>query len=71
MKNMKNDCELVAVKNNIDFKWNNKFPINTLYLMRGYISINQDIRKNILIIALMHIGNIILIFLTKIKLVKF
>ena len=36
MKNMQNDCELVALKNKIDFKWNTKFPINTLYLMRGY-----------------------------------
>ena len=35
MKNMKNDCEIIANKNNISFKWNEKFPINTLYLMRG------------------------------------
>ena len=34
MKNMKNDCELVASKNNIEFKWNKKFPINSLNLMR-------------------------------------
>ena len=27
LKNMINDCELVANKNNIDFKWNVKFPI--------------------------------------------
>ena len=44
MKNMKNDCELVALKNNIDFKWNNKFPINTLNLMRGYLVINDEIK---------------------------
>ena len=31
MKNMKNDCELVAKKNNIEFKWNDKFPINSLF----------------------------------------
>ena len=45
MKNMKNDCELVALKNNIDFKWNNKFPINTLNLMRGYLIINDEIKE--------------------------
>ena len=45
MKNMKNDCELVALKNKIDFKWNNKFPINTLNLMRGYLIINDQIKE--------------------------
>ena len=42
LKNMKNDCELVASKNKIEFKWNVKFPINSLYLMRGYLFINND-----------------------------
>ena len=45
MKNMKNDCEIIANKNNILFKWNEKFPINTLYLMRGFISIDEN-KKN-------------------------
>ncbi len=45
MKNMKNDCELVAIKNKIDFKWNSKFPINSLYLMRGYIVIENNVKK--------------------------
>jgi 2-hydroxychromene-2-carboxylate isomerase len=45
MKNMKNDCELIATKNNIEFKWNAKFPINSLYLMRGYLLINEVIKK--------------------------
>ena len=45
MKNMKNDCELIASKNNIKFKWNTKFPINSLYLMRGYLSINDENKK--------------------------
>ena len=45
MKNMKNDCELVALKNKINFKWNAKFPINTLYLMRGYLVIKEDLRE--------------------------
>ena len=46
MKNMKNDCELVATKNKIEFKWNSKFPINSLYLMRGYLVIEKDLKKN-------------------------
>ncbi len=45
MKNMKNDCELIASKNKIKFKWNTKFPINSLYLMRGYLSINNENKK--------------------------
>ena len=45
MKNMKNDCELVALKNKIDFKWNTKFPINTLYLMRGYLVIDDNLKE--------------------------
>ena len=45
MKNMKNDCELVAKKNDIEFKWNDKFPINSLQLMRGYLTINDEIKN--------------------------
>ena len=45
MKNMKNDCELVAKKNNIEFKWNKKFPINSLYLMRGYLIVNDKFKN--------------------------
>ena len=45
MKNMKNDCELIAKKNKILFKWNDKFPLNSLSLMRGFIFINKD-KKN-------------------------
>ena len=45
MKNMKNDCELVAKKNDIEFTWNDKFPINSLYLMRGYLTINDEIKN--------------------------
>ena len=48
MKNMKNDCNLIAAKNNIKFKWNDKFPINSLYLMRGYISIDQNCKEKYL-----------------------
>ena len=42
MKNMKNDCILIAKKNQIDFKWNQNFPINSLYLMRGFIYIDNN-----------------------------
>jgi len=45
LKNMKNDCELIAVKNNIEFKWNLKFPINSLYLMRGYLVVDENLKE--------------------------
>ena len=45
MKNMKNDCDLVAKKNQIEFKWNEKFPINSLNLMRGYLVVDKNIKK--------------------------
>ena len=48
MKNMKNDCELVSKKNNIKFKWNEKFPINSLYIMRGYLVLDEDKKKEYL-----------------------
>ena len=44
MKNMKNDCELVAKKNDIQFKWNTKFPINSLSLMRGYLIVETKVK---------------------------
>ena len=45
MKNMKNDCILISKKNKIPFKWNEKFPINSLYLMRGFLVIDNN-KKN-------------------------
>ena len=45
MKNMKNDCILISKKNKIPFKWNEKFPINSLYLMRGFLVIDNH-KKN-------------------------
>ena len=45
LKNMKNDCELIASKNKIEFRWNDKFPINSLQLMRGYLAINLKSKK--------------------------
>ena len=44
MKNMKNDCELIA-KKNIEFIWNSKFPINSLYLMRGYLVLSDNLKN--------------------------
>ena len=44
LKNMKNDCELIASKNNIDFKWNVRFPLNSLYLMRGYLVVDDNLK---------------------------
>ena len=45
LKNMIDDCELVANKNNIDFKWNAKFPVNSLYLMRGYLIVEDNLKE--------------------------
>ena len=42
MKNMKEDCILIAKKNKIQFEWNEKFPINSLYLMRGFLIIDNN-----------------------------
>ncbi len=48
MKNMQNDCELVSKKNSISFKWNSKFPINSLSIMRGYLSVNDNKKEDYL-----------------------
>ncbi len=37
---------LISLKNDIDFIWNSKFPINSLYLMRGYLAIDEKVKKN-------------------------
>ena len=44
LKNMINDCNLIAKKNNFNFTWNAKFPMNSLTIMRGYLFINNDIK---------------------------
>ena len=48
MKNMQSDCELVSKKNDISFKWNFKFPINSLSIMRGYLSADDNQKENYL-----------------------
>ena len=45
LKNMKNDCELISKKNKFNFIWNSNFPINSLYIMRGYLFIEEN-KKN-------------------------
>ena len=45
---MQNDCELVAKKNNISFKWNSKFPVNTLGIMRGYLCVDDSKKEEYL-----------------------
>ena len=45
---MQNDCELVAKKNNISFKWNSKFPINSLNIMRGYLCVENSKKEEYL-----------------------
>ena len=48
LKNMKNDCELISKKNKINFFWNSKFPINSLYIMRGYLTVKESKKKEYL-----------------------
>ena len=48
IKNLQSDCELVSKKNDISFKWNLKFPINSLSIMRGYLAINDDQKEDYL-----------------------
>jgi 2-hydroxychromene-2-carboxylate isomerase len=48
MKNMQSDCELVSKKNNISFKWNLKFPINSLSIMRGYLAVEDSQKEDYL-----------------------
>jgi len=44
LKHMVNDCILIAKKNNFDFIWNSKFPINSLNIMRGYLFVNANLK---------------------------
>ena len=48
MKNMQSDCEVVSKKNDISFRWNLKFPINSLSIMRGYLSLDENQKKEYL-----------------------
>ena len=48
IKNMQSDCELVSKKNDISFKWNLKFPINSLSIMRGYLFVSENQKEEYL-----------------------
>ena len=48
MKNMQSDCELVSKKNDISFIWNSKFPMNSLSIMRGYLSVDDNQKEKYL-----------------------
>tara|TARA_B100001123_G_C14940943_1_gene879677 strand:+ start:22 stop:591 length:570 start_codon:yes stop_codon:yes gene_type:complete len=42
------DCEMVSKKLNIDFKFNSKFPLSSVKLMRGCLILNEEqLRKYI------------------------
>ena len=45
LKHMISDCNLIAAKNNFDFTWNSKFPINSLNIMRGYLYVNVEVKN--------------------------
>ena len=45
-KNMINDCKMVAKKFDINFKFNDHFPINSLNLMRGLLTIDSEKKFN-------------------------
>ena len=44
LKHMISDCNLIAAKDNLDFFWNSKFPLNSLDIMRGYLFVNNDLK---------------------------
>ena len=45
-KFMIRDCKMVSKKLNIKFKFNPLFPINSLNLMRGLLSINSNLKES-------------------------
>ncbi len=45
-KFMIHDCKMVAKKFDINFKFNENFPINSLYLMRGLLTIESEKKFN-------------------------
>ena len=45
-KHMIRDCKLIAERNNVKFKFNSYFPVNSLNLMRGVLVAEEDNIKN-------------------------
>ena len=41
-KHMIRDCKLIAIRNNVKFKFNSYFPIRSLNLMRGVLVAEED-----------------------------
>ena len=58
MKNMKDDCILIA-KNKVPFKWNDKFPVNSLHLMRGFLIVENNKKDKFIDVCFDLIGKII------------
>jgi len=48
LKHMISDCNLIAEKDEFNFIWNSKFPINSLNIMRGYLVINDKTKDSYL-----------------------
>ena len=44
LKHMISDCNLIAARDNYNFTWNSKFPLNSLNIMRGYLFVNAGIK---------------------------
>ena len=44
LNHMISDCDLIAKRNNTNFMWNSKFPINSLNVMRGYLFTNRTLK---------------------------
>tara|TARA_B100001540_G_C15559197_1_gene529648 strand:+ start:69 stop:665 length:597 start_codon:yes stop_codon:yes gene_type:complete len=40
------DCQLIAEKFKINFKYNDKFPISSLNIMRGVLTLEENKKKN-------------------------
>ena len=45
LEHMISDCDLIAKKDEFNFIWNSKFPINSLKIMRGYLFLNNDVKN--------------------------
>ena len=46
IKYLKSIYKIIAKKNDIKFIWNDKFPLNSLSLMRGYLAIANEYKEN-------------------------
>ena len=58
-KFMIRDCKMVSRKLNINFKFNPLFPINSLNIMRGLLTINFNIKNSYIDFFLMLTGKMV------------